>query len=369
MRRNSASRVPFSPLTNSMSQMRSESSDIDNFSLSREKRVLFYDSASSLNITKSSKEAGEKNQNETISRNISIPTEQMMEYTVEYPTTVKLSSSVLYSAYKQAMKYGTHQRHLCEANCDQLSFVEVMIPSIFKVHNMELKILEGKAKGRKAVNVEKKMRDYRCLLKNCEGATIAEVKKVMKDRKVQIRMERKEQEDKELNEKEKATAERRKEWMKVKEEKKRQKLTEKEIRRKQRTKEYKKNRELWKEVATLMADLGRIEKEEKNWTDVQLFESASQLLPDKGSVRDEEQPVLSSTAEKCEEFNTLQSIVDGITTSANRIHSALSFLPSIIEDSDCVRKQVYQKYKAEHKFDGYRAHKDPKALIRALTLD
>jgi hypothetical protein len=292
-----------------------------------------------------------------------------MEYAVEYPKTVKLSSSVLYSAYKQAMKYGTHQRQLYESNCNQLSLAEVMIPSIFKVHNMELKRLEGKAKGRKAVNVEKKMRDYRCLLKNCEGEIIVELKKVMQDRKEQIRTERKQQEEEEIDEKEKAAEERRRERMKVKSEKKRQKLTEKEIRRKQRKKEYKKNRELWKEVASLMAELGRIEKEEKTWTDINLFESASRLLPDKESVSDEEPPASLPAAQACEEFSTLQSIVDGITTSANRIHGGLSCLPLIMEESDSVRKQVYQKYKTEHKFDGYRAHKDPKALIRALTLE
>lgn len=368
-KRNSTSRVPFSPLTNSISQIRSEN-DIDNISVSREKRVLFYDSASSVKKKRSQKNPQENLQDDSPTRCASLEEEIVMEYDVEYPETVKLSSSVLYSAYKQATKYGTHQRQLYESNCNQLSFAEVMIPSIFKVHYMELKKLEGKAKGRKAVNVEKKMRDYRCLLKNCEGEIIVQLQKVMLDRKEQIRMVRKQLVEEAINDKERAAEERRKERMRIKNEKKRQKLTEKEIRRKQRKKEFKKNRELWKEVASLMAELGRIEKEEKIWTSINLSEITSQLLPDKESVVSEgEASALQAPPEACEEFNTLQSIVDGITTSAHRIQRALSFLPSIIEESDSVRRQVYQKYRTEHKFDGYRAHKDPKALIRALTLE
>lgn len=370
LKRSSISRLPFSPLTNSIHQSRSDG-DVDNVSISRERRVLFYDSASS-SITNSRKKRGPE-QNSSIVHDPTPSTKEeteTLEYVVEYPINVKLSSSVLYSAYKQAIKYGVHQRDLCEANCDQLSFTEVMIPSIIKMHNMELKKVEGKAKGRKAVNVEKKMRVYRCALKNCERKMIAKVEQVRQERKEQVRSEREKAKEKEIEEKKYNASERRKEKMRLQEEAKVQKLKQREIVRKQKKKEYKKNRELWKEVASLMAELGRIEKEEKVWSEVDLDGTTSQLLYDKELTGGEEQDTLdSSESTTCEEMNMLQSIIDGVTTSANRIVMTLSALPSVIEESDEVRKHVYHKYKTEHKFDGYRAHKDPRALIRALTLE
>jgi DNA gyrase/topoisomerase IV subunit A len=169
-------------------------------------------------------------------RTETVQEEKVMEYTVQYPSTVKLFSSVLYSAYKQAMKYGTHQRQLYEANSNQLSLTEVVIPSIFKVHNMELKKLEGKAKGRKAMNVQNKIRSYRCILKNSEREIIAKVEEVRQKRKDQLRKERKELEQKAFEEKEKDADERKQERIRVKTQRRKEKATEKEMEIKQKKK-------------------------------------------------------------------------------------------------------------------------------------
>ena len=293
------------------------------------------------------------------------------EYEIVFPANITPSSATLESAYNQALKYGSHQKYLRSINCNELSFTEVIIPSIFKAFQDELKRMEGKAKGRKAVNVVKKIQSYRCSLKSCEEEMIYAAEKAREERKMELKKEKEER--LKLEQETKEEIERQTQVVLQNERKKAKQL--KERKKSQKKKEFKKNRELWKEVASSMSELLQIEKEEKLWREVD-FSAFTQgiQVKDTTSAQTEEYESNSvnantSKTQEQEEHNSVQLIVDGITTSTNRIREAIQSLPSLMEQSEVVRGDLYQQYRKNHKFDGYRAHKDPKALIRALTLD
>jgi len=290
-------------------------------------------------------------------------------YEYEYPRTVKVSSSIFQSAYNQAMDYGSHQKHLHESSCNQLSFTEVVIPAILRAHNVELKRFEGKAKGRKAVTAARKIMNYRCVLKSCEAGMIASAEQARSERKQEIRKQRQENKESQLEYKREESAKRQRDRELEKAERDESRLRKKEMSRQQQKKNYKKNNVLWREVACLMRELGAIEKEEKMWREIDLDGFAGKLTVGKDAVLAKEGDIAPLSEMRCKEISALQGIVDGITTSANRIEEALQELPSAIDSADKVKTQVYQKYRKDHKFDGYRAQRDPKALIRALTIE
>ncbi len=301
-----------------------------------------------------------------------------LEYEIIIPGDIKLSPFIFESAYKQALKNGTHQNNLRSINCNELSFTEVIIPSIFRVCGNELKRMEGKAKGRKAVNVAKQIRFYRCFLKNCEEEMIfaaekaREAKHIELNREKELRFKLEREQEEELERRKKEDTINRKERAKetAKQQRERNKL--------QKKKELKKNRELWKEVATLMTELVQIEKEEKMWreldvndliSEVQLKEFKSSATTSSENQVSDDNTTTSQRKELEEQEERVQFLIDGITTSAYRIHQALQSLPLLLEQTEVVRDELYYQYKNNHKFEGYRAHKNPKALIRALTLD
>jgi hypothetical protein len=398
MSSSSSSRLPFSPLTNSLNKSIARRNIIENSSdgssiddISREKRVLHFDSTSSKKarpiIAKNQKGSDRKRSDEEdnfMQEQVQVQ-EQVQEqapetdhevqvemepsYEFKYPKKVKLSSSVLHSAYNQAMQYGTHQRHLHESNCNQLSFTEVLIPSIIRAHNRELKKFEGKAKGRKAISVVKEIQSYRCMLKSCEVEMITSAEQARDESKNTVRIHRREAAENKLEQKREEAANRQRELVLEKTERKEHKLKEKEMKREQQKKNYKRNKELWREVAFLMRELGTIEKEERMWREIDLKDFTEKFSVGIDLNLHKEGDIACLSEMKSKELSVIQGIVDGITTSANRIEEALQDLPSVLDKAETVKSEVYQKYKKDHKFDGYRAHKDPRALIRALTLD
>lgn len=291
--------------------------------------------------------------------------ENLEEYEIEFPVHCKPSSATLQSAYSQALKYGTHQNHLHSVNCNQLSFTEVIVPSIFQAFNDELKQMEGKAKGRSATNVVKKIRTYRCFLKACEEEMVVAAKdarelrmlELIKKTKETLYLEQKRKEEDKRQKKAALQQKRQQERERVRQLKEKKKL--------QKKKDFQKNRGLWKELASSMKELLLIEKEEKMWREADLSGFTCEIGEDGCNDKDTE----IITSDELQRPTELQFILEGITTSANRIHEALQDLPTLMTQSEVVRGELYQEYKENHKFDGYRAHKNPKALIRALTLE
>jgi len=357
-------------------------SDGTSINVSREKRVLHFDSSSSKKhrtLIAKARKASDKNtteeeeavQEQALEAEHEVQAELELEpgYEYKYPGKVKLSSSLVRSAYNQAMKYGTHQKHLYESNCNQISFTEVMIPLIMRAHNGELKKFEGKAKGRKAVSATSKIQSYRCMLKSCEVEMIASAEQARDERKQAVRIQRREDHENKLEQKREETAKRQRQLVLENVERKESKLKEKETKRQQQKKSHKRNKELWREVACLMRELGIIEKEERMWREVDLKGFTAKLPVGIHPSLHKEGDVASLSEVRSKELSAIQEIVDGITTSANRIEEALQELPSVLHNADMVKAEVYHKYRKDHKFEGYRAHRDPKALIRALTLD
>lgn len=381
-----STRLPFSPLTNSIDRMRQADESVDESVDSFKKKVLHFESdsdKSTLDISvdqisnkkqevQQEKEAQFKEAVDELMQDVEKEkevSESVYEY--EYPSEVKLTMSVLKSAHAQAIKYGTHQKDLHEANCSELSLTEVMIPSIIKVHNQQLKKIEGKAKGRKATATVKEIQAFRCLLKKAEVEMMKNAEAARAERKQVIRQERAAEEDRKLKGKQELQQQRKQE---LKEKQLQLQVNqEKEIerQRRQQRKEYKKNKELWREVAFLMRELGNIEKEEKRWRDLDatsIFGDSSLglVLSDDTNAEEEAKTLLTEPAE---EFKELHNIVNGITACANRICTGLDKIPPVVKEAEDVKDQVYEKYSKDHKWDGYRFKKAPKALFRALTMD
>ncbi|GFH58159.1 hypothetical protein CTEN210_14635 [Chaetoceros tenuissimus] len=377
-----STRLPFSPLTNSVDRMRQADESVDESVDSFKKKVLHFESdsdKSTLDISvdqisnkKQEKEAQFKEAVDELMQDVEKEqevSESVYEY--EYPSEVKLTMSVLKSAHEQAIKYGTHQKDLHEANCSELSLTEVMIPSIIKVHNQQLKKIEGKAKGRKATATVKEIQAFRCLLKKAEVEMMKSAEDARAERKQVIRQERAVEEERKLQEKQEMQQQRKQELTEKQLQLQLNQEKEIERQRRQQRKEYKKNKELWREVAFLMRELGNIEKEEKRWRDLDatsIFGDSSLglALADETNVQDEAK---SFSTESAEEFKELHNIVNGITACANRICTGLDKIPPIVKEAEDVKDQVYEKYSKDHKWDGYRFKKAPKALFRALTMD
>jgi hypothetical protein len=409
----SKSRAPFSPLTNSIDRrigrsdrqqsddsFASASTSISNPAPLSTKRVIHFGSPT----IKQKKQRAEKDPEHTSTKNtheaevsnthLMIHTDAEMnasadnetrreeesqtneekEFEISFRSNVTPSPVVLETAYNHAIKHCTHQKYLRSINCSNLSFSEVIIPSIFRAFKDELKLIEGKAKGKKVLRAVKRIQSYRYSLKCREQEMICEAEEAREEREIQVMKEKERQkqlliqQQLERNEqikaqKEEALLAKRKEIQQAK-----------ERRRFQRKKEFKKNRELYKEIAHSMAELLQIEKEEKLWREVDC-EAFTRLFEVNGedNLEGEELADTSDANNKSSKVkdasNKVQLIVNGTTTSANRIHEALQCLPGIMEQSEVARSDLYDQYKKNHKFDGYRAQKDPKSLIRALTLD
>ena len=268
----------------------------------------------------------------------------------------------------------SHQQQLKLYGCNLISLEDVIIPSIAKCHNHELIKYQSKSQREdkeknlsntsviklcrvviqtSAVQAIKAIREYRLSWEKDQDLKFLQSLREEREKRKQMRQKRRE-----------LKAQRRKEKI---ESRKR----EKENRFRQRKKNWGKNKELWVEVATLMTNLGTLRKEEKLWRDASDNINLNQIatMPIVTDVFGENDPNGEDQVSELPSIDQpiINSVAD-ISLAANRINDALGAVVQLMEQSDSIKNEVYNKYGKHHKFHGYRAVKNPKALIRALAL-
>jgi len=122
-----------------------------------------------------------------------------------------------------------------------------------------------------------------------------------------------------------------------------------------------------------MTDMASLEKEEKMWKNATniLNEKEIELEDILSSCKncfDEKDESIVEKENEIIEMDKINEVVLSINLSAQRINDALEQVYSIIEESDQIRKELYDKYNKNHKFDGYLGASNPKALISSLAL-
>lgn len=147
-----------------------------------------------------------------------------------------------------------------------------------------------------------------------------------------------------------------------------QKLREANAFEKKRTmqRQYPRNQELWKEVMLLTASITQLEKEERMWISAEQGLIQSQ---EEDTVMAEPDECLIVTATKDELQQETENSMKDIIVAATRIQQGLKIVQDIVQESDRVRKELYQTYKNDHQFHGYQGASNPAGLIRFLSQD
>mmetsp|Transcript_9260 Transcript_9260/g.18773 ORF Transcript_9260/g.18773 Transcript_9260/m.18773 type:complete len:441 (+) Transcript_9260:89-1411(+) len=140
------------------------------------------------------------------------------------------------------------------------------------------------------------------------------------------------------------------------------------------------NKKLWQEVATMMATISQLKTEEKNWTKALHDLEAREAQLDSGAVAEQEIANMEEGGEvKPEIVDTvnneivplvgekIQKSVEDITLAADRIAQVLRGVNELVEDSEGVKKSLYEMYVQDGRmFKGYVQVDNPKGLINGL---
>jgi hypothetical protein len=63
----------------------------------------------------------------------------------------------------------------------------------------------------------------------------------------------------------------------------------------------------------------------------------------------------------------LEQLVQDMSISSTRIQEGLGLVTKSVDESDQLRKQLYQTYRQDHQFHGYQGVSNPRGLIRFLS--
>ncbi|KAL3909415.1 MAG: hypothetical protein SGILL_008097 [Bacillariaceae sp.] len=135
-----------------------------------------------------------------------------------------------------------------------------------------------------------------------------------------------------------------------------------------------KNQELWKEVVFLTSSIARLEKEQRLW--VQADKDLKQLegigmegdgvKSDIGKENTSSRPVVLQSKKNSLQKEAERKVGD-ILMASDRIQKGLGMVLTLLKDSEEVRKELYEKYRKDHMFQGYQSINDPKGVIRFLS--
>jgi hypothetical protein len=121
--------------------------------------------------------------------------------------------------------------------------------------------------------------------------------------------------------------------------------------------QYPRNQSLWREVVQLMTSKSKLEKEERLWQQAerQLLEKEAQdgdatIKATTDITIEEEQQQLPVEIPKDELHLQLDQLVQDMSISSTRIQEGLGLVTKIVDESDQMRKQLYQTYRRDHQF-------------------
>ena len=269
--------------------------------------------------------------------------------------------------YENAMQLeNSHQSKISQFGL--LSLEEVLLPAVVKEELQSIKKVQAKAQRDTPELVENVMTLRRAIYDAMHAGIEAGRQARAQREAEQVERDRLWQQES-LQAKEEQRLQREEAKRIRREEKAKTKQVQREQLFRENKKKLPKNMELWREVAVLMTELSTMQKEEHSWKECQrrLTEQEQEI-----AMAEVTKPLETDT----EDTNNvgpnvlkdrINSAVKDILLCARRIENAMKLTSNTIQLSEKLRKELYQKYRTDHQFLGYRAVNDPKALIRALS--
>jgi len=302
---------------------------------------------------------------------------------VDYPSVSIPSSSVIKELYDVSLqeeceaadkrisggnKPYNDQQLLAPAGV--LSFETVLLPAIGLAEEKALKQVQSK--------IQRDAPEYKFLAENCRRLVRESIRCAMKGVQSSRSVRNKCQEEKRRQrmEEEKLLREdrrriRREEQKRIAKDLERRKEILRSEKRRNLARENLRNQELWKEIIFLTSSATQIEREEQMWVQIEkdmIRLESSDLQEQLGG--NESSPSTSRTIIKKDQHDlqikTEEKVNDIILTS-NRIQKGLEMIMTLLNNSETVRKDLYDGYKKDHVFSGYQSVKNPKNLIRFLS--
>jgi len=139
--------------------------------------------------------------------------------------------------------------------------------------------------------------------------------------------------------------------------------------------EYPRNQELWKEIVFLTSSVAQLEREERMWMQIEqdiiqiggknnVLGTGKQELS-KNNL--EQQSIILVKSQKDPLQTETEEKVRDIVLASARIQNGLGMVLELLDDSEVVRKELYDKYRRDHVFRGYQAVNNPRDMIRFLS--
>ena len=267
-----------------------------------------------------------------------------------------------------------------------LSFDQILLPALGLEEENALKKVQAK--------VQRDSPEYKFVMENCRrliresirGATSAV--QSSRTKRIEHQQERRQQQLIEIQQARKTRQRMREEET---DRQRKEQLRKKEILRAEKkrylAREHPRNQELWKEVVFLTSSVAQLEREERMW--IQIEQDVTQLVGKSNILgigkENQEQSKenlnqkynkngssLSSDAILIEaqkdplQIETEEKVKD-IVLASTRIQKGLGMVLNLLEDSEVVRKELYEKYRKDHVFRGYQAVDNPRSMIRFLS--
>ena len=294
---------------------------------------------------------------------------RIVQHPVNVPVPSEASIKALFEAALQT--YGSNSDNICTSDQEYLrpagilSLEQVLLPAIALEEEKALKKVQSKVQ-RDVPQYRSAMEQTRRLVRQ---SILAAMQAVSESRTIrcQKQEERREQDAKERRIERQARA-----LIKAQEHERYMELREKERQEKAAKvkqmlkKKLPKNQELWKEVIVLTSSITQLEKEERLWLQADKALMRSQELNDSDDSEQLTKEVVVQ-AQKDPLQRVTENSMQDIVIASTRIQQSLSLVRDVIEESEQVRKELYQKYRKDHQFHGYQGAKNAAGLIRFLS--
>ena len=262
----------------------------------------------------------------------------------------------------QNMNYND-QRYLKPAGV--LSFEQILLPA--------LGLEEENALKKQQAMVQRDSPEYQFVMEHCRRLVRKSIRRATdavqstRTKRVELQQDRRHEQLVNLQQ---ARETRHRIRQEEKERRKKEQLRAKEIfqadKKRSLAREFPRNQELWKEIVFLTSSVTQLEREERMW--IQIEKQITQLAEEKSTSS-----ALASVSENSIkalndpfQIRTEEKVRD-IVLASTRIQKGLTMVLELLDDSEVVRKQLYDKYRNNHVFSGYQAVNNPKGMIRFLS--
>jgi len=287
---------------------------------------------------------------------------------------------------KQCNKNYNNQLYLKPAGV--LSLDQILLPALGLEEEYALKNIQAK--------IQRDSPEFKFVMENCRRLVRESIRRATlsvqssRTKRTEHQQERRQQQ---LIEIQRARENRQRIREEEQDRQRKEQLRKKEIlqaeKKRYRAREYPRNQELWKEIIFLTSSVAQLEREERMW--MQIEQDIIQLVG-KNNVLGTGKPELSrNNLEQQSEGNTsllssasasrvifikaqkdpfqteTEEKVRDIVLASARIQKGLGMVLELLDDSEVVRKELYEKYRRDHVFRGYQAVNNPRDMIRFLS--